>query len=221
MLPFGPIYCETLAFATGFPAEPVNTWTNLVIIAFGLAALWLAHTHKPASKGPAAVAWLIIATGAGSLLWHGLRTPWALALDTLPGVVCLFVLMYYWLRRFVTRPRAWSVIAGSFIATAILTPLAALYSIGGAVFVPLAVIVTAIALWLIRRTRAVSRPASTLAAGMLAAAAYALAARTLDASGIICWYLPFGTHFLWHVLLSFAAFLGVLLLIRLDSEKLR
>ena len=44
----------------------------------------------------------------------------------------------------------------------------------------------------------------------------ALVFRTLDATGIICPFIPIGTHWLWHCLLSLAAFLGVLALLDLE-----
>lgn len=212
----GPIYCETPAIVTGFPAEPINTWTNLIIISFGLVALWIIYKRKPHSEGPLAVALLLTATGMGSMLWHGLRTPWALALDTLPGVITLFVLTYYWSRHFLSRTRVWIILVGMLAFEAIGALFLASTSRGGLIFVPFAIYVTILALWLIGKANRVSEHAGTLSAWMITFALAALLARTLDATGAICTLIPVGTHWLWHCLLSLAAFLGILVLITLD-----
>ena len=36
---------------------------------------------------------------------------------------------------------------------------------------------------------------------------------------IVCPYVPFGTHFLWHIGLSTAACLGIVLMVRMRSES--
>jgi hypothetical protein len=38
----------------------------------------------------------------------------------------------------------------------------------------------------------------------------ALAFRTIDRENLVCDFVPFGTHFLWHIFLSTGAFLGML-----------
>jgi hypothetical protein len=35
----------------------------------------------------------------------------------------------------------------------------------------------------------------------------------------LCRAVPFGTHFLWHILLSLAAYLGIVMLIRLKTPR--
>jgi hypothetical protein len=51
----------------------------------------------------------------------------------------------------------------------------------------------------------------------LASALLALVFRTADL--LVCPYFPLGTHFLWHIFLSLAAFLGVLVLMEINKYK--
>jgi len=35
---------------------------------------------------------------------------------------------------------------------------------------------------------------------------------------MMCGIIPFGTHFIWHILLSLAAYLGIVMLLRLKPQ---
>src|SRR3989344_2193807 len=95
----GPHYCETPALLGGFPAEPVNAYSNLVIIAFALVALFLIHRRKGSAPDLYALGIFLLATGIGSFLWHSFRSSWALLFDVLPGIVFLILFVYGWGRR--------------------------------------------------------------------------------------------------------------------------
>src|SRR6185295_17998186 len=100
-----PLYCETPALITRFPAEPINTWSNLFIVAVGIVA-WIIVARAPlrgARFGLYLLSFFLIATGAGSLLWHGFRTEAFLVLDVLPGALFLLTFTYLWLRRFYSK----------------------------------------------------------------------------------------------------------------------
>jgi hypothetical protein len=53
---------------------------------------------------------------------------------------------------------------------------------------------------------------AALACGLIAAGA-----RSADLP--LCPVIPFGTHFLWHMLLSLAAYLGIATLLRLKNDE--
>jgi hypothetical protein len=216
---FGPIYCETPAVLHGFPAEPVNTYSNLIIILLGLVALLLVYRRKPNDSGLWLLASLLALTGVGSLLWHGLRAPWALALDTLPGVLTLFVFVFLWARAALSKRIALIITGGLFLLQLLTMPL--FFALGlarGAFFVPLGIELTLLGSYMVWRTRQISPAAFPLSVWVLPLAITALTARTVDALGIICPYIPFGTHFLWHGFLSSAAFVGILMLLPWGSE---
>ena len=211
---FGPIYCEDLHAIPGvFPAEPWNTASNGAIVVFGLAALYLVRKRAPQSADLYLLGALIVVNGVGSFLWHGLREPWALTLDVIPGLLVLFTLVFCWMRR----------LSGALAAVAFL----ALFYFGFALsrpywgyvqrWVALAPVVVVAGLWLIGQTALRDPRAALLGGAALLTALAALGFRSFDMQA--CDYLPMGTHFLWHIVLSGATFIAILGLLRLPSRK--
>lgn len=212
----GPVYCETALQWFSFPAEPVNFFSNAAIILLGLISLIYASRHK-ASADVWALAVLLTATGVGSALWHGFRTPLSLTLDVVPGLLFLFLFVYAWARR------VWGVrgaasflgvfVGGTFVLswfTQLLIPFRG---------PPVGVVVAAIAAasYLIYKVRGRGGAVTALAVMTLVYALIAYFFRSIDL--YTCEYLIIGTHFMWHIMLSTAAFYGVLLLIELDKTK--
>jgi hypothetical protein len=74
-----------------------------------------------------------------------------------------------------------------------------------------------IGVWLVVRSHAVSTTAAVSGAAALVSAVTALTFRTID--GAVCASVPFGTHFLWHIFLSAAAFLCVLAVVSLGPAR--
>jgi hypothetical protein len=217
MPPRGPIYCETPAIlGTGFPAEPWNAYSSLVIVFFGLASLVLVLRRAGRAYELYALCGLLIFNGIGSVLWHGLRARWALAFDVFPALIFLVCTMFLWSVRIFPLRKSVVVIA-VFFAILELQRLLGLDLARIGIWVALAPAVIVVAVWLILGTAALSRKAARFGSLSLAFALAGLGFRTLDHAA--CAWLPFGSHFLWHVLLSFAAFLGVLTLIVLTELK--
>ena len=67
--------------------------------------------------------------------------------------------------------------------------------------------------YLVYRTGVYSRAASYVGTLGIFSAVLALIFRTVDTEGLVCDSVPMGTHFLWHILLSAAAFSGLLAMI--------
>jgi hypothetical protein len=137
--------------------------------------------------------------------------PWALAFDVLPGLFFLFGVSFCWARRL------WSALAATLLCGAFF--LAALISgvlvAGAPRWVGLAPAVVATGLLLIGQTAMRSRQAALWGAGALAGTLTALAFRTIELD--VCAYIPFGTHFLWHIFNSGGAFMGVIALVTLQD----
>ena len=208
---FGPIYCETLLYVAGmYPAEPVNTVSNGAIVLFGVLALFLVARRTPRSYDLYLLCILLIVNGLGSFLWHATRTRWALALDIWPALIFLLLMVYFWARRVSPAWHALLLLAG-FYATVQLLRYSDLIPFGRWASIAPAVILMGI--WLVWRTVPHSPHAALLGAASLGTALVALTFRTIDHAA--CAYVPFGTHFLWHIFLSCAAFLGVMALITL------
>lgn len=210
---FGPTYCETPETIAGlFPVEPWNAISSGVIVLFGTASLFLVMRRTPRAIELHAASVLLILNGTGSILWHGLRTRWALNFDVIPAFIFVLLIAFLWARR--VAP-GWQVaVAG---AALVLVPLGVRFL---APDLPMVVrfgssilVVALLALWLIMRSVAVSRAAAFSGAAALSSAVTALTFRSLDPFS--CDEVAMGTHFLWHVFLSAAAFLCMLTVVRL------
>lgn len=212
---FGPIYCETPDLVGAkFPVEPWNAYSSLAIILFAVIAAFVTAFRNPRAYALYFLCLLLAINGIGSFLWHGLRTRWALALDVFPALVFLLCFMFLWARKIFSVRQAVLVVLAFFLIQAGQRYIAPnLASIG--IWVALAPAVILIALWLIMRTITISRRAAIYGSAALLSSLVGLAMRTLDRR--ICSFVPSGTHFLWHMLLSFGAFLGILTLITLDQ----
>lgn len=214
---FGPLYCETPVFFSGFPAEPINTLSNLVIIAFGIFAWWAVFRFSKRSGELHILSFFLIAVGMGSLMWHGLRTPWALALDVVPGLVFFLLFAYLWLRA-VRGPLAGLLVVITFVtAQGLLIRFAAPSFSSWFVFTPFIAIVLACASAAIMYTFRISARAGWLGVWSIASALVAAVARAADLS--VCAIVPFGVHFLWHIGLATAALLGIMLLIVIKHHQ--
>jgi hypothetical protein len=185
-------YCERTTTALG--AEPLNAITNLAFILAAIAAWRLANRHAAGTYDRVLI--LIIAViGVGSVLFHTFATAWAGIADVAP--ITLFMLLYLWLalRRFLGFGVA-GAIAGLAVFVAAGALLGALPQdlFPGATYLPALVAMVVVGLLLRKRAPATSQ--RLIIAGTVFAASYFF--RSIDRS--ICEAVPFGTHFLWHVL---------------------
>ena|SRR3989344_9506457 len=214
----GPLYCETPAILTSFPIEPINTWSNLVIIAAGVIAFVLIARAISPRGGLWALATLLIANGIGSFLWHGFRTQTFLSFDVLPGVFFILALAYFWARRFYSRFVSLCLLLLFLLLEAVSVTLGAELMPHGLFFIPIAPPIVLLGAWLVARTYEESMRAAALGGGAILSALVALTFRSIDLS--FCSTLPIGTHFLWHIFLSLGALLGILALIVIDHTRL-
>jgi hypothetical protein len=219
---FGPVYCETLsATSANFPIEPLNTISNGVIVLFGLASLYFTVKRAPRAVDLYVLAALLITTGVGSGVWHGLRDRFALFFEVQSGLLFLFALVFFWSRRLWNYGGA-ALFLGLFVAGfAISRQLwdTTLFGLPLQRWVALAPVVIVAGIALIVQTYARSSRAALLSGMALTSAIVALTFRTIDLS--VCDIFPTGTHFLWHSFLSAGGFLGVLALIEIPAAQRR
>jgi hypothetical protein len=214
---FGPTYCETPETITGiFPVEPWNAISSGVIVLFGIASLFLVMRRSPRAIELYVASVLLILNGTGSILWHGLRTRWALNFDVIPALIFVLLVAFLWARR--VAP-GWQVaVAGALlvlvpVGVRFLAPeLPMVFRFGSSILV-----VALLAMWLIVRSFAISREAALTGALALGSAVTALTFRSIDPFS--CDEVAMGTHFLWHVFLSAAAFLCMLTVVRLREAR--
>lgn len=208
---FGPVYCETMsATSDAFPIEPMNTISNGVIVMFGLLSLYFVVKRAPRAIDLYVLAALMIATGIGSGVWHGLRDRTALFWEAQSGLFFLFAFIFFWSRRL------WSYLGAALFLLLFLGGVAlsrtywdqTFFGIPLQRWVALAPVVIVAGIALIAQTYAYSRRAAAYGGAALGLAIVGLTFRTIDLS--VCSEIPFGTHFLWHSFLSAAGFIGVL-----------
>ncbi|MDX1711549.1 MAG: ceramidase domain-containing protein [Rhodovibrionaceae bacterium] len=192
------IYCERVGQA--FWAEPVNAITNAAFIVAAALVFLRQRRDGTLEAGSGILLALMAAIGIGSFLFHTVATRWAALADTLP--ILLFILVYLALTLRRGFGLSW-VVAGA-LTLAFVPASAALASglssvVGGALggsqgYLPafLALLIVGFILHL--------RGHQTGGGLMLAAGLFAvsLTFRTLDQK--LCAAVPFGTHFMWHVL---------------------
>ncbi len=223
----GPIYCNTFIAGSLDPNmwlgmhEPVNTITNAAI----LIAAWLAFRHVKRSGvgfsgGLIVLLVLLVSVGVGSALWHGLRTQWALQLDWIPGVLFLLGLTGLWIRQLY----GWVAGILGMLAMLVLS-IAGVGYLGRALAaitpnffaLPMFATVTVAGIIMVSGSWAkYGRNTGLLGLSILAVGLAAAFFRSIDL--LICPYVPVGTHFLWHIGLSTAACLGVVLMVRMKKR---
>ena len=187
-------YCERLA--PGLWAEPLNAVTNL---AFVLAAAWMWHRLRGQQLLLARVLTAVLAlVGLASGAWHTLAQGWAGAADS--GSIALFIVIYL----FGAHRHYWNMApAMSVLCTALTVPLliASTWILNWLPFLEISALYWSVALLIAGHAAALhGRTPATSRRLALGAAILALsiALRSLDDAA--CAALPFGTHFLWHLL---------------------
>lgn len=201
-------------------AEPVNTVTNgFIIFAAFLAWREVRRAKVGMPLDLSILLFLLFATGVGSFFWHAFRTRVALAFDALPGLLFLFVFSGMWINRLFGR---WAGIfgalgllvaaLGSIWLTVTLFP--AMRTLPPAIsLAPAYATISLIGFGLVIVTIGkIGWTSAEIVAGALVCAITAAVCRSIDLA--VCSVVPFGTHFLWHILLSTAAYLGIVFLLR-------
>jgi hypothetical protein len=217
----GPLYCDTQHLWLGMH-EPVNTITNAAI----LIAAYFAYRHIKRSglrlSGDLGLLlFLLVWVGIGSALWHGLRTFWALQLDWIPGVLFLLVLTVLWIRQLY----GWAAgIVGMVVMVVVTMVGVRLFGDQLAAitpnlrFAPMYATVAVVGLFMVAGAWSkFGRDTALVGIAALAFGIAAAVARSIDL--VVCPVIPFGTHFLWHLGLSTAACLGIVLMVRMKRGR--
>ena len=184
-------YCERLG--PGFWGEPINAFTNL---AFIIVAILVVPRIKQ-DPGAALLTFIIFLIGVGSGLFHTFATQWAALADSLSILLFILFYLYFATQRVLGRDKA-----GALLSVLLFIPYAyimekglgsVLGALNGAIqYVPVLILIFAFG--------ALSRDPQArkgLWIGCLILAV-SLVFRSIDQA--VCGTIPFGTHFLWHIL---------------------
>lgn len=192
------LYCERMS--PGLLAEPMNALSN---VAFVLAALWIWR-----SGGSTLGAALLATVGLGSAVFHTWATQLGMVLDVVPILALIAFCGDRALRvTLAWRPRRILTVAGAL--TVLVLPL--WFGVEDPAAAGIAYLPAGLLLWLVwTRFRSRGHPGASwlLVASLAFTGAYT--ARALD--GLLCPWIPMGTHWIWHLLnaLSMAAVLRAL-----------
>lgn len=213
------IYCERRG--PEFWAEPINAICNISFIIAALLAMWLYNKRLPEErKKDTHILILIILAfivGVGSFIFHTFATLWAMYVDVIP--IYTFALYYtiigMW--KIVKFNRLQTIIsliliASSFVMLAIFVPSDAFN--GSFMYFPFVFMLAAFGIYL-QYKKSPAAKHFFCATGVLI---IALLFRTIDI--VACPYVPFGTHFLWHLIsgLMFYILLRILILTQVQEE---
>ena len=193
------LYCERLG--PGLWAEPLNAVTNLAFFLAAWAAWSLGRRVYALSPGTRLLVALIIAIGVGSALFHTFATPWARLLDT--GSILLFQISYLWLygRRIATLSAALTAgLLTLFVVAAYAARQFPHVFNGSLIYAPAVVVIVGLGVYHAWTRTAARRSVLAAAAVFLLAVVF----RMMDRA--VCPVFPFGTHFLWHLLIPVALY---------------
>ena len=192
------LYCERLG--PGLFAEPLNALSNVAFLV-GAILLWRNRTaHLPAV--------LLASVGLGSALFHIWATPIGMALDVVP-----IVLLIAWAgREALVQHLGWSVSRiGGVALGLILGALPLWFWVSDPAAAGIAYLPAGVLLWGVwTRFHAQGHPG---AVGLLVASiAFTLAYTVRALDGVLCEWVPMGTHWIWHLLnaLSMSALIWAL-----------
>ncbi len=196
------IYCERTG--PGLWAEPLNALTNL---AFFAAAWGVWRTMRRSNSEPAPFALLIaliVAIGIGSTLFHTFATTWAQLLDLTP--ILLFQSCFIWLyvRRIIrlSRPVSALILIG-FLAAELAGGRFREILNGSLAYAPGLLLLSTFGAYHYLTGKRAHRVLIAAVAVFLVAVTF----RSIDMA--VCPFLPFGTHFLWHLLNGAVLYLAV------------
>jgi hypothetical protein len=215
------IYCETL-FSSGniFPVEPLNTYSNFAALIMGVIAyLWASRSESNSLwvKFPFV---MLISNGLTSFLWHGTRQEIMLVLDVITGLLVFISLFVLW-ARYVLRGRHSVVFIMGFLISCALGELfvhaAFDFQNDWLSLLPSTVLFGS---YLVYKTASINRRAGYFGIVGIVSAAMAVYFRTFDSYAVengACIGAGGGTHHLWHIILAFAAFMGVFVILGVSA----
>lgn len=191
------LYCERTE--PGLWAEPLNAVTNLAFILTSILVWRLARQQGRVGIDGFVLAVLLAAIGIGSGLFHTFANRWSMWLDELPILLFQLCFIALYLNR-VVGLRWYRVVTGLalFIATvygaAVLPENVHQASNGSLGYAPALLVLLVLGLYHLL-SRAHSPYLLLIASGVFL---LSLTFRTID--NAVCEQIPFGSHFLWHLL---------------------
>jgi hypothetical protein len=199
-------YCERRG--PGLFEEPMNTITNVAFIWAATESWNLAGRHRVCTWDISMMIILSAIVGVGSALWHIYPAPWTSLMDLVP--ILLFQLCFLWqyLRTCAgMRPIPAAVLLCGYVLCNVLMEQVPPWLNGSVLYAPTVVAIACLAVYHYRS----KQPDRWLMGAFTLLFCAAITFRSIDR--LACPYVPFGTHFLWHLLNGVVFFLAMRVII--------
>lgn len=208
-----PVYCEEASL--GSLLEPFNAISSLafVVVAYLLYRSFGSVREIRTSYFPLVIATALV--GIGSVSWHTTRHVATFLLDVVP-ICILFILLLYGLAELIFGRKHALFVLVSFVVvqSAFFVTLPNVLN-GSVPYLISLVLFAALAIMLSKRMPG----ADNGLAWSLAVFGFSILFRAIDRT--LCMWVPFGTHFLWHVGSAVAIHFGVRTILRTKLASLR
>lgn len=209
------IYCER-GNSTALLSEPINAFTNLLFIILGMRAFSWLKKEGITDKSLLILPYLLSTIGVGSFLYHTARSTTTLLLDAIPIYIFIAYSLFLAFLSLTGKKIQSFIIVVTFIVTQVVL----------SVYVPkefmngsIRHIITILFLLLvgIALYKKFGRSVVKKLGWVIGFYALAIFFRSIDAT--VCNYLPFGTHFLWHVFAALAGYKAIFLVASISKSK--
>lgn len=202
-------YCEP--FFKLYFQEPLNTVSNTAfLIAFFALYKITPLKNRSLKRLDFFLVVLVGIAGIGSILYHGYRHPITLLLDVVP-IIIIFILSFWRFLTFITRNK--TVIYGALILFIVVELAVPFFAPKGFLNGSTRYAVGLMTLLIISyfTYRKYGEKAKILV-GATFVFGIAILFRSVD--NVLCTVIPFGTHFLWHIIVAGAIYLVIRFMLR-------
>lgn len=207
-----PSYCERTT--NSFFSEPINLFTNSAFLISAIFAYKLIKAKSIKESVYYFFPWLIFLIGFGSTSWHFYRSPITLILDALPVYIFLGLSLFVLFKKLLQNSKLAFGIIGLFILLQIFLTVNFPYLLNNSIrHVANATLLLILIFWAYKKYGKAALQLFFVFAVYVAGIIF----RTIDMQ--ICPIFPIGTHFLWHLMAAWGAYLIVRFLAKSVTVK--
>jgi hypothetical protein len=210
------IYCER-GYSQFFASEPVNALSNFSFFIAGYLGYRLIKKSKLQNKQLFFLPWLLVLIGIGSLTYHTFRSPITVIFDFLPTYLFIASVLFIALKELTGNSiKSLLILIGFVVIEILLTIYTPRDFLNNSIrhVVALGFIIILGKFLIKSYGQKIVKPL------VIIISLYILAILFRSADLWFCAWIPFGTHFLWHILVSFAGYKAISLLILIKPSIL-
>lgn len=205
-------YCERTA--NSFFAEPINLVTNLAFFVSAIFTYKMLKTKNIKNSIYHLFPWPIFLIGLGSTSWHFYRSSITLLFDAIPIHIFLGLSLFLLLKKLVKSTNLTVGIIGIFILFQIFLTLNFPHLLNSSIrHIVNAILLFILILWTYKKFGKAALQLFFVFAVYVAGIIF----RTIDIQ--VCPIFPLGTHFLWHLMVAWGAYLIVRFLVKNVTVK--